>query len=178
MPGARRTAVGLVGNDGRRRRRPGSRRFQASRRSSTSRSPTSRSRAQWRARKRDRRARPRRHHRRRQRRRDRRPLLRRIEEQILAAARIVKAAGGTALEAARSSRAASPYSFQGLGNKGLQLLARARRRRDSRSSPRRWIQKKARTSWPKSPTASRSARATCRTIRCSRPSGRRRIPCC
>jgi len=48
------------------------------------------------------------------------------EEQILAAARIVKAAGGTALRGGAFKPRSSPYSFQGLGKKGLALLARAR----------------------------------------------------
>jgi 3-deoxy-7-phosphoheptulonate synthase len=49
------------------------------------------------------------------------------EEQILAAARIVKAAGGTALRGGAFKPRSSPYSFQGLGKKGLELLARARK---------------------------------------------------
>jgi len=47
------------------------------------------------------------------------------EEQILAAARAVKAAGGTALRGGAFKPRSSPYSFQGMGKKGLQLLARA-----------------------------------------------------
>ncbi len=49
------------------------------------------------------------------------------EEQILEAARIVKAAGGTALRGGAFKPRSSPYSFQGLGEKGLELLARARK---------------------------------------------------
>jgi 3-deoxy-7-phosphoheptulonate synthase len=49
------------------------------------------------------------------------------EEQILSAARIVKAAGGTALRGGAFKPRSSPYSFQGLGKKGLDLLARARK---------------------------------------------------
>jgi 3-deoxy-7-phosphoheptulonate synthase len=49
------------------------------------------------------------------------------EEQILAAARIVKAAGGTALRGGAFKPRSSPYSFQGLGKVGLELLARARK---------------------------------------------------
>ncbi|HMG69690.1 MAG TPA: 3-deoxy-7-phosphoheptulonate synthase [Gemmatimonadaceae bacterium] len=48
------------------------------------------------------------------------------EEQILSAARIVKAAGGTALRGGAFKPRSSPYSFQGMGKKGLTLLARAR----------------------------------------------------
>src|ERR1700741_1085179 len=47
------------------------------------------------------------------------------EEQILAAARLVKAAGGTALRGGAFKPRSSPYSFQGLGKKGLDLLAQA-----------------------------------------------------
>src|SRR2546423_2046503 len=47
------------------------------------------------------------------------------EEQIFSAARIVKAAGGTALRGGAFKPRSSPYSFQGLGKKGLELLARA-----------------------------------------------------
>src|SRR5712675_653263 len=47
------------------------------------------------------------------------------EEQILSAARIVKAAGGTALRGGAFKPRSSPYSFQGMGKKGLQLLALA-----------------------------------------------------
>ena len=48
------------------------------------------------------------------------------EEQILAAARVVKAAGGNALRGGAFKPRSSPYSFQGLGEKGLELLALAR----------------------------------------------------
>src|SRR5881227_3656287 len=47
------------------------------------------------------------------------------EEQILSAARIVRAAGGTALRGGAFKPRSSPYSFQGLGKKGLELLVRA-----------------------------------------------------
>ena len=47
------------------------------------------------------------------------------EQQILSAARIVKAAGGTALRGGAFKPRSSPYSFQGMGKKGLELLARA-----------------------------------------------------
>jgi 3-deoxy-7-phosphoheptulonate synthase len=48
------------------------------------------------------------------------------EEQILAAARAVKAAGGTALRGGAFKPRSSPYSFQGMGRRGLDLLAKAR----------------------------------------------------
>jgi 3-deoxy-7-phosphoheptulonate synthase len=49
------------------------------------------------------------------------------EHQIIAAARTVKAAGGTALRGGAFKPRSSPYSFQGLGKRGLELLAAARR---------------------------------------------------
>ena len=49
------------------------------------------------------------------------------EEQILASARAVVAAGGTALRGGAFKPRSSPYAFQGLGKKGLELLALARR---------------------------------------------------
>ena len=49
------------------------------------------------------------------------------EQQIVAAARAVKAAGATALRGGAFKPRSSPYAFQGLGRKGLELLALARR---------------------------------------------------
>lgn len=48
------------------------------------------------------------------------------EEQILASARIVKAAGATVLRAGAFKPRSSPYSFQGMGKRGLELLELAR----------------------------------------------------
>src|SRR5689334_19609269 len=48
------------------------------------------------------------------------------EEQILAAARAVKAAGATVLRAGAFKPRSSPYSFQGMGKRGLELLEMAR----------------------------------------------------
>src|SRR5262245_48613460 len=48
------------------------------------------------------------------------------EPQILASARAVKAAGGTALRGGAFEPRTSPYSFQGLKEEGLKLLALAR----------------------------------------------------
>jgi 3-deoxy-7-phosphoheptulonate synthase len=48
------------------------------------------------------------------------------EAQILAAAHAVKAAGGTLLRGGAFKPRTSPYSFQGLGEEGLRLLALAR----------------------------------------------------
>src|SRR5687767_7642072 len=49
------------------------------------------------------------------------------EHQIVTAARAVKSAGGTALRGGAFKPRSSPYSFQGLGKRGLELLAAARR---------------------------------------------------
>ncbi|MBC8087564.1 MAG: 3-deoxy-7-phosphoheptulonate synthase [Phycisphaerae bacterium] len=49
------------------------------------------------------------------------------EEQILAAARAVRAGGATALRGGAFKPRSSPYAFQGMGRKGLELLALARR---------------------------------------------------
>ena len=49
------------------------------------------------------------------------------EHQIVTAARAVKAAGATALRGGAFKPRSSPYSFQGLGRRGLELLALARR---------------------------------------------------
>jgi 3-deoxy-7-phosphoheptulonate synthase len=49
------------------------------------------------------------------------------EEQIVEAARLVREAGGTALRGGAFKPRSSPYSFQGLGKRGLELLALARR---------------------------------------------------
>ena len=49
------------------------------------------------------------------------------EEQILKAARSVRAAGAVALRGGAFKPRSSPYSFQGLGKKGLELLALARK---------------------------------------------------
>src|SRR6476659_1938528 len=48
------------------------------------------------------------------------------EKQIIESARAVVAAGGTALRGGAFKPRSSPYSFQGLGKKGLELLALAR----------------------------------------------------
>src|SRR3954467_6951277 len=49
------------------------------------------------------------------------------EEQIVSAARAVRDAGATALRGGAFKPRSSPYSFQGLGKKGLEMLALARR---------------------------------------------------
>jgi 3-deoxy-7-phosphoheptulonate synthase len=49
------------------------------------------------------------------------------EEQIVTAARAVRAGGATALRGGAFKPRSSPYAFQGLGKKGLEMLATARR---------------------------------------------------
>jgi 3-deoxy-7-phosphoheptulonate synthase len=49
------------------------------------------------------------------------------EEQIISTARAIKASGATALRGGAYKPRTSPYSFQGLKEKGLQLLAQARK---------------------------------------------------
>src|SRR5919202_2756391 len=49
------------------------------------------------------------------------------EQQIVTAARAVRAAGASALRGGAFKPRSSPYSFQGMGKKGLELLALARR---------------------------------------------------
>jgi 3-deoxy-7-phosphoheptulonate synthase len=49
------------------------------------------------------------------------------EEQIVTAARLVRDAGATALRGGAFKPRSSPYSFQGMGRRGLELLALARR---------------------------------------------------
>src|SRR5262245_48046817 len=49
------------------------------------------------------------------------------EEQLMKTAQAVKAAGATILRGGAFKPRTSPYEFQGLGEKGLKLLAKARR---------------------------------------------------
>ena len=49
------------------------------------------------------------------------------EQQIVGAARLVRDAGATALRGGAFKPRSSPYSFQGMGKKGLELLALAKR---------------------------------------------------
>jgi 3-deoxy-7-phosphoheptulonate synthase len=49
------------------------------------------------------------------------------EQQIVRSAQLVKDAGGSALRGGAFKPRSSPYSFQGLGKKGLEMLALARR---------------------------------------------------
>ena len=84
-----------------------------------------------------------------------------------------RARGGCdrACAAARSSRAARRTRSRGWASRDSSCSRSRGARPACRSSPRRWT-KRARTSSPSTPTASRSARATCRTIRCCKAVGR------
>ena len=100
------------------------------------------------------------------------------EEQILTSAqRSVRAGGAARCAAARSSRVARPTRSRAWARRGSSCSRSRERRRASRSSPRRWT-RRARTSSPSTPTASRSARATCRTTRCCASSGSSASRCC
>ena len=93
------------------------------------------------------------------------------EEQIVAAARAVRAAGASCLRGGAFKPRSSPYSFQGLGKTRARAACASRNgKRGWRSSPRPWTTK-APSSSPSTRTASRSARATCRTTRCCAPLG-------
>ena len=89
-------------------------------------------------------------------------------EQMLAAAEAVKAGGACALRGGAYKPRTSPYSFQGMKEEGLALLAGRASAPACPSSPRWWTPPPSSSS-PRTPTCCRSARATCRTSRCSRP---------
>ena len=99
------------------------------------------------------------------------------EAQILAAARAVRDAGAHMLRGGAFKPRSSPYSFQGLGEEGLKLLALAARRRACPSSRRSLPPNRYPSSRPM-PTCCRSAPATCRTMRCSTPWANRSGRCC
>ena len=97
-------------------------------------------------------------------------------EQTLEAAQMAQAAGATLLRGGAYKPRTSPYAFQGLGEKGLQILADVstesrhadRHRGGGRARRRRWSRG--------TPTCCRWAPATCRTSGCCRrwaaPGGR------
>ncbi len=101
------------------------------------------------------------------------------EEQIVESARLVKAAGAVALRGGAFKPRSSPYSFQGLGRKGLELLALAKRETGLAIVTEAMDPRKARISSPKSPTAFRSARGTyAELFAARRPSARSRSRSC
>ena len=100
------------------------------------------------------------------------------EEQILASAKAVKAAGATALRGGAFKPRTSPYSFQGLKEDGLETAGRGprgdragrRHRSGGHRRRRRWS--------PSMPTCCKSVPATCRTTACWRRSAKRAGRCC
>ena len=98
------------------------------------------------------------------------------EDTLLRTAWAVRESGARLLRGGAYKPRTSPYAFRGLGEHGLELLARAREEtglgdRDRGDGPR------AMSRWSAGmPTCSRSARATCRTTRCSRKSAARDTP--
>ena len=100
------------------------------------------------------------------------------EAQMLATARAVKAAGATALRGGAFKPRTSPYSFQGLKEEGLKILAAARQA----TGPGRGHRGPRRARRPAGgramPTCCRSAPATCRTTGCWRRWASRAGRCC
>ena len=167
MPGRQRTTVGLVGNDGR---------VDASRLAGAAGRPGSHPRHQAlqaglarvaaRAHRRPAARRP--DHRRRRSRRHGRPLLGRERAADPATRRTpVRDAGATVLRGRRLQAAHLALLVPGPGPKGLALLARAREETGLLIVTEAMDRRGARAPWPRSPTSSRSAPATCRTTRCS-----------
>ena len=99
-------------------------------------------------------------------------------EQVLTAARAVKAAGATLLRGGAYKPRTSPYAFQGLGEEGPQAAGRSARGDGPGGGHRGRSTPKPSTWWKSMPTASRSARATCRTFRCCGARGGRGGRCC
>ena len=87
-------------------------------------------------------------------------------DQILAGARAMKDGGASLFRGGAYKPRTSPYAFAGLGQEGLRLLAEAKAETGlpivTELMDVRDVEAVAR-----SPTCSRSARATCRTTRCS-----------
>ena len=92
------------------------------------------------------------------------------EEKTIATARAVKAAGATALRGGAFKPRTSPYSFQGLKEEGLEILAAAREETGLAVVTEVISSDRRAPGGPATPTCSRSAPATCRTTACWRPS--------
>ena len=102
-----------------------------------------------------------------------------IAEQVLRGrARDRRARRGRCCAAARSNRAPRRTRSKGMGWEGLALLAEAGRETGTADRQRGDEHRPSRAHGGSRSTCSRSARATCRTSTCSRPSGRRRSRCC
>ena len=74
--------------------------------------------------------------------------------------------------AGRSSRAPARTASRAWASRGCATSPRRASGPACRSSPRSWSRARS-TSWPSTPTSSRSAPATCRTSRCCSPAGAR-----
>ncbi len=89
------------------------------------------------------------------------------EKQLMTTAHAVQKAGATILRGGAFKPRTSPYEFQGLGKKGLKLLAKARRE-TGLAIITELLSEQARPNWwPSTRTSSRSGRATRRTSNCS-----------
>ena len=88
-------------------------------------------------------------------------------EQIFQVADAVAAAGASMLRGGAFKPRSSPYSFQGLGQEGLELLAEARERTGLRVVTESWHWRTSRW-WRDLPTSCRSVPGTCRTSGCCR----------
>ena len=99
------------------------------------------------------------------------------EDQTAAACRMAKDAGAVILRGGAYKPRTSPYAFQGLGEKGLDILAGVAATSTCPSSPRSSPRRTSRRSPPR-PTCSRSAPATCRTSSCCARSACPTSRCC
>ena len=88
------------------------------------------------------------------------------EQQIVATAKAVKAAGATALRGGAFKPRTSPYSFQGLKDEGLEMLAAARDATGLAVVTEVMASEDRAAGGRSMPTCCRSAPATCRTIGC------------
>lgn len=99
------------------------------------------------------------------------------EKQLLTTAHAVRKAGATFLRGGAYKPRTSPYEFQGLGLKGLKLLAKRAAKPDCPSLPN-CFPKPTRNASPNTRTSFKSARGTRRISSCSslrrKPAG----PCC
>ena len=95
------------------------------------------------------------------------------EEQIVSSARAIKKAGATALRGGAFKPRTSPYSFQGLKEEGLKLLATARDETGLAVVTEVVAGEDVDARLPNTPTSFKSAPATCRTTACSKPSANR-----
>ena len=99
------------------------------------------------------------------------------EEQIIDVAKHVQADGAAVLRGGAWKPRSSPYSFQGLKAEGLELLHKAHEATGLPVVTEITNPAHIDISWT-SATASRSARATCRILSCSRNSARPASPSC